>query len=158
VGHDKHALSLVRRAAFSRAEYSPRRFVTKFFQFSNDFSESKADVPLDILEEAELWSKNANAACDVGPKMSWVVCSKSLPGCTEWLAGVASRKNVHLISKLFPWEGFKIRPYRCWVHESRFHFCNQVRNGEGFDLTKSDCAHSWEDSFKSKLNAAVSGT
>jgi hypothetical protein len=28
VGHDEHALSLVRCADFSRAEYSPRRFVT----------------------------------------------------------------------------------------------------------------------------------
>jgi hypothetical protein len=80
VGHDEHSFALVRRAAFSRTEYSPRRFVTKFFQFSNDLSQSKADVPLDILEEAELWAKKSNAACDVGPKMSWVVCSKSLPG------------------------------------------------------------------------------
>jgi hypothetical protein len=138
VGHDKHSLSLVRRANFSRAEYSPRRFVTKFFQFSNDFSQSKADVSFDIFEEAELWSKNANALCDVRPEMSGVVCSKSLSGCAEWLAGVTSRKNVHLISKLCPWEGFKIRPYRCWVHESRFHFCNQVCDGKGFDLTKSN--------------------
>jgi hypothetical protein len=155
---NKDSFSLVTRAAFSRAEYSPRRFVTKLFQFSNDFSESKADVSFDVLEEAELWSKNANAACDVGPKMSFVFCSKSLPGCTEWLAWVTASEDVHASRKLCPWEGFKIRPYRCWVHESRFHFCNQVRNGEGFDLTKSDCAHSWEDSFKSKLNAAVSGT
>jgi hypothetical protein len=158
VGQDKNPLALVRRTALSRAEYSPRRFVTKFFQFSNDFSQSKGNVSFHVLEETELWSKKSNAACDVGPKMSWIVCSKSLSGCAEWLAWVASRKNVHLISKLFPWEGLKIRPYRCWVHESRFHFCNQVRNCEGFDLTKSDCAHSWEDSFKSKLNASVSGT
>jgi hypothetical protein len=148
----------VRRANFSRAKYSPRRFVTKLFQFSNDFSESKTDVSFDVLEEADSWLQNPNSVCNVGPKMSWVVCSKSLPGCTEWLAGVASRKNVHLISKLFPWEGFKIRPDRCWVHESRFHFCDQVRNGEGFDLTNSNCAQSWDDSFKSKFNASVSGT
>jgi hypothetical protein len=158
VGQDKHPLALVRRTAFSRAEYAPRRFVTKFFQFSNDFSESKADVPLDILKEAELWSKKSNAACDVGPKMSWVVCSKSLPGCTEWLAGVAASEDVHAVTKLCPWEGFKIRPYRCWVHESRFHFCDQIRDGEGFDLTKSDCAQSWEDSCKPKFNPSISCT
>jgi hypothetical protein len=52
VGHDKDPLSLVRRTAFSRAEYSPRRFVTKFFQFSNDFSKSKANMSFDILKEA----------------------------------------------------------------------------------------------------------
>jgi hypothetical protein len=138
VGHDKHSLSLVRRANFSRAEYSPRRFVTKFFQFSNDFSQSKADVSFDIFEEAELWSKNANALCDVRPEMSGVVCSFSKSGCTEWLAGVTSSEEVHAFRKLCPWEGFKIRPDRCRVHKSRFHFCDQVRNGEGFDLTKSN--------------------
>jgi hypothetical protein len=138
VGQDENSLALVRRAAFSRAEYAPRRSVTKFFQFSNDFSESKADVSFDILEEAELWSKKSNAACDVGPKMSWVVCSGSFSCCTKWLTRVAARENVHAVTKLFPWEGLKIRPNRCWVHESRFHFCNQVRNCEGFDLTKSD--------------------
>jgi hypothetical protein len=132
--------------------------ITKLFQFSNDFSESEADVSLDILEEAELWSKNANAACDVGPKMSWVVGAAPQAGCTEGLAGVASSEDVHAVTKLFPWEGFKIRPDRCRVHESRFHFCDQVRASESFDLTKSDCAQIWEDSFKSKFNAAVSGT
>jgi hypothetical protein len=102
VGHDKHSLSLVRRANFSRAEYSPRRLVTKAFQICNDFSESKADMSFDIFKEAELWAKKSNAACDVGPKMSWVVCSKSLPGCTKWLAWVAARENVHQPRKLCP--------------------------------------------------------
>jgi hypothetical protein len=74
---DKHSFALVTRAAFSRAEYSKRRFVTKAFQLCNDFSESKADVSLDILEEAYSGAQKANSACDVGPKMSWVVGSKS---------------------------------------------------------------------------------
>jgi hypothetical protein len=121
VGQDENPLSLVRRAAFSRAEYSPRRFVTKFFQFSNDFSESKADVPLDILEEAELWSKKSNAACDVGPKMSWVVCSKSLPSCAEWLAGVAARENVHHPRKLCPRKRLEIAPDRSRIKLPAFH-------------------------------------
>jgi len=108
-------------AALSRAKYAPRRFVTKFFQFRNDFSESKANVSFDVLEEAELWSKKANAACDVGPKMSWVVCSKSLPGCTEWLAGVASRKDIHHSRKLLPREGFEIAPDRSRIKLPAFH-------------------------------------
>jgi hypothetical protein len=158
VGHDKHSFSLVRRAAFSRAKYSPRRFVTKAFQVCNDLSESKANVSFHVLKETELWSKKSNAACDVGPKMSWVVCSFSESGCTKWLTRVATSKNVHAVTKLCPWEGLKIRPYRCWVHESRFHFSDQVRNGEGFDLTKSDAAQIWDCSFKSNFDAAISGT
>ena len=158
VGQDEDPLSLVRCADFRRAEYSPRRCVTKLFQLSNDFSEAETDVSLDVLEEADSGAKKSNAVCDVGPEMSWVFCSEPLSGCAEWLAGIASSKDVHAVTKLCPREGFKIRPNRCWVHESRFHFCNQVRAGEGFDLTKSDCAQSWEDSFESKFNAAVSGT
>jgi hypothetical protein len=158
VGQDKHSLSLVRRTAFSRREYSPRRFVTKFFQLSNDFSESKADVSFDVFKEADSGLENANSTCDVGPQVSWVFCSESLSGCAEWLAGITSSEDVHAATKLCPREGFKIRPDRCWVHESRFHFCDQVRAGEGFDLTKSDCAQSWEHSFESKFNAAISGT
>ena len=144
--------------AFSRAEYSPRRRVTKLFQIANDCGESQRDVSLDVLEEAHSGPKKSNAGCDVWPQMSWVFGSKSLPGCAEGLAGITSSEDVHAVTKLCPWEGLKIRPDRCRVHESRFHFSDQVRAGEGFDLTKSDCAQSWEDSFESKLNAAISGT
>jgi hypothetical protein len=115
-------------------------------------------VSLDVLEETGSGLENANSACDVGPKMSWVFGSEALSGTTERLAGITSSEDVHAVTKAFPREGFKIRPDRCRVHESRFHFSNQVRAGEGFDLTKSDCAQSWEDSLKSKLNAAISGT
>jgi len=108
------------------------------FQLSNDLSESKADVSFDVFKEAELGSKKPNSACDERPKMSWVFCAKSLSCCAEWLAGITSSKDVHFARKLCPREGFKIRPNRCWLHESRFHFSNQVRAGEGFDLTKSD--------------------
>jgi hypothetical protein len=121
VGQDKYSFSLVRRAAFSRAKYSPRRFVTKAFQVCNDFSESKGNVSFNILEEAELWSKKSNAACDVGPKMSWVVCSGSLAGCTEWLTGVTSREDVHHASKAFPREGLEIAPDRSRIKLPAFH-------------------------------------
>jgi hypothetical protein len=156
VGHNENSFSLVRCADFTRAEYSPRRRVTNLFQFSNDFTESEADMSFDILEEAELGSENPNSVCDKWPEVSWVVSSESFTGCAEGLAGVASSEDVHAVSKRCPREGLKIRPNRCWVHESRFHFADQVRNSEGLDLTKSDAAQSWDDSLKSKLKAAVS--
>ena len=77
VGHDEHPLSLVRCANFSRAEYAPRRAVTESFQFCNDFSQSKRDVSLDVLEEAESWSQNANAICNGRPEVSLVVGAES---------------------------------------------------------------------------------
>jgi hypothetical protein len=115
-------------------------------------------VSFDILKEAELGSQNPNSVCDERPEVPRVFCAEALSGCAEWLAGIAPSEDVHAVTKLCPWEGFKIRPDRCCVHESRFHFADQVRAGEGFDLTKSDRAQISDNSVQSKLNAAVSGT
>jgi hypothetical protein len=158
VGQDEDPFASVGSPDFARAKYSPRRCVTKAFQFFDNFSESKADVAVDVFKETELGAQKSNSICDKGPEMSGIFRSKSISGGAEWLAGVAPSKDVHAVTKVFPWEGFKIRPNRCWVHVSRFHFSDQVGTREGFDLTKSDCAQSWEDSFKSKFNAAVSST
>jgi hypothetical protein len=115
-------------------------------------------MSFDILKEAELGSQNPNSVCDKRPEVAGVVGAESLSGCAEWLAGIAPSEDVHAVTKLCPWEGFKIRPDRCCVHESRFHFCDQVRAGEGFDLTKSDRAQISDNSVESQLNTAVSGT
>jgi hypothetical protein len=128
------------------------------FQLSNDLSESEGDVAFDIFKEANAGLKKSNSVCDKWPEVARVVCAEALSGCAEWLAGIAPSEDVHAATKLCPWEGFKIRPDRCWVHESRFHFCDQVRAGETFDLTKSDRAQISDNSVESKLNAAVSGT
>jgi hypothetical protein len=95
--------------------------ITQFFQIADDAGESQRDVSFDVLEKAELWSKKSNAACDVGPKMSWVVCSKSLPGCTEWLTRVAAREDVHQSRKLFPREGLEVAPDRSRIKLPAFH-------------------------------------
>ena len=148
----------MRRPDFTRAEYSPRRLVTNLFQLSNDLSESEADVSFDIFKEAEAGAKKSNSVCDVGPEVPGVIGAESFTGCAEWLAGIAPSEDVHAVTKLCPWEGLKIRPDRCCVHESRLHFADQVRAAEGFDLTKSDRAQISDNSVESKLNAAVSGT
>jgi hypothetical protein len=114
-------------------------------------------VSLDILEEAQGWLENPNSVCDVRPEVSGVILAESLPGRGERLTRIPAREDVHLSSKAFPREGFKIRPDRCWVQDSRFHFRDQIRAGKGFDLTKSDCAEIWDCSFKSEINASVSG-
>jgi hypothetical protein len=111
-----------------------------------------------ILKEAESGSQNPNSVCDKWPEVARVVCAEALSGCAEGLAGIAPSEDVHAVTKLCPWEGFKIRPDRSAVHESRFHFCDQIRAAEGFDLTKSDRAQISDNSVQSKLNAAVSGT
>jgi hypothetical protein len=113
-------------------------------------------MSFDIFKEAHSGANNSNCSGDVGPQVSWVFGSKSLPCCAEGLTRITCHKDVHAISKGFAWEGFNIRPDRCCIHESRFHFSNQVRAGEGFDLTISDNAQAWDCSFKSEMNASVS--
>jgi hypothetical protein len=115
-------------------------------------------MSFDVFKEAELRLEKSNTVCDIGPEVARIVFASTLPGCAEWLAGVATSEDVHAISKCFPREGLKIRPDRCWVQESRFHFCNQVRDSECFDLRVSDCPHIWDNSLESEINASVSGT
>jgi hypothetical protein len=95
-------------------------------------------MSFDVLKEADPGSEKSNTICNPRPEVPRVLLSFALPGCTEWLAWVASSEDVHSVAKRCPREGLKIRPDRCWVHESRFHFADQIRNCEGFDLTKSD--------------------
>jgi len=97
---DEDPLALVRCADFTRREYSPRNLVTKAFQFANDISESKANVSFDVLKEADSGTHGNNSGCDKWPEMSWIFCPESFPCCTEWLAGITSREDVHAVTKL----------------------------------------------------------
>ena len=81
VGQDEDPLALVRRADFTRREYSPRRRVTDCSQLSNDFAESEGDVSFDILEETESRANNSNCSCDVRPEVPGVFGSETLACC-----------------------------------------------------------------------------
>jgi hypothetical protein len=113
-------------------------------------------VSFDVFKEAESRSKKANSVCNEWPEVAGIVCAETLPGGTKRLAGVTAREDIHSVTKRSPREGFKIRPDRCAVQESRFHFSDQVRGGESFDLRKSDCAQIWDCSSESEINASVS--
>ena len=156
-GENENSLALVRGADFRRAEYSPRHFVTHFFQVADDCGESQRDVSFDVLEEAQSWFTKSNTICDPGPEVSGVFFSFSLPGRGERLAGEAPREDVHQSVKLSEVEALDIRPNRSWVQESRFHFRDQVRDGESFDLTVSDCAQTSDNSAESETNSTVPG-
>jgi hypothetical protein len=157
VGHDEHPLSLVRRADFSRAEYSPRRLVTKFFQVADDCGESKRYVALDVLKEASPGSHSGNSISDVGPKVPWVVGAESLSCGTEWLARVAAREYVHQSAKLSPRETLEIAPDRSRIKLPAFHSRKKDFDGCGFDLRISDREQALaNDSSESEVDAAIS--
>jgi hypothetical protein len=111
----------MRRAAFSRAKYSPRDLITQLFQIADDAGESQRDVSLDILEEAKPGSHSLNSIPDVGPEVSWIVCSGSFACAAEWLTRVAAREDVHHSVKTLPWKGFEIAPDRSRIKLPAFH-------------------------------------
>jgi hypothetical protein len=115
-------------------------------------------MSFDVLKETEVGAHVRDAASDPRPEVPRVVLAESLPGGTEWLAWIAATEYAHDSVKSAVWEGFKIRPDRSRVQQSRFHFLDQVRAGIGFDLTKSDCAQASDSSLESEINASVSGT
>jgi len=158
VGQDEHPFSLVRRADFTRREYSPRALITNAFQFSNDFAESEADVSFDIFKEAESWPKKSNSVCNPRPEVSWIVFTCSLACGREWLTRVSCNEDVHQSVKRSVWEGFKIAPYRCDIQESFFHLTDEIGLSEPLKLTICDGPQSLaKDVFESKSNAAISG-
>jgi hypothetical protein len=115
-------------------------------------------MSLDVFKETPFWSHCSNSICDEGPEVAGIICAEPFAGGAEGLTGIASREDVHLSVKAGVWEGFNIRPDRCRVQVSRFHLCDQVRAGEGFDLAKSDCSQARDCSFESEINASISGT
>jgi hypothetical protein len=156
VGKDIDSLSLMRRADFSRAEYSKRRCKIKAFQVLDDFAESEADVSFDVFKEASNRSYCFDMFSDVWPEVAGVIFSGALSCRAERLAWISSSEDVNSVSKQLCWEGFKVRPNRCRSQETRFHLRNQVGSGEGFDLHISERSSCNPCKLKSSLDASVS--
>jgi hypothetical protein len=51
VGHNEHSFALVRRTAFSRAEYAPRRSITHSCQVFDDVGQPQRDMSFDVFKE-----------------------------------------------------------------------------------------------------------
>jgi hypothetical protein len=116
------------------------------------------EYAINIFEEAELGLHEGDLPDEERPEVAGVFISETLAGCGKSLAGKPACKDAHFAAKRESREGFKIRPDRCRVQESRFHFCDQIRGCEGFDLTKSDDAQIWDCSTKSEMDACVACT
>lgn len=113
-------------------------------------------MSFDVFEKAHIGQSDPDSSEDEGPEVSGIVGAEAQSGGAEGLAGIASSEEAYATAKLFPREGFKIRPNRSVVQESRFHFRNQVCDGKSFDLAVSDGAQIWDNSAKSEINAPVS--
>jgi len=81
----------VGRANFARTKYSPRSFVTLFFQILEDSLESEADMAFDVLKEYPSRTHDADVVEDEGPEVPRIVCSSALAGGAEGLARVSAK-------------------------------------------------------------------
>ena len=158
VAQDEDSLSAMRSANFFRAEYSPRRLITIVFQIADDCGESKRDMPFDVFKKTSSRSNCLDMSPDKGPQVSRVVGSFSVAGSGERLARITASDELNAVSKEVRWEGFKIRVNRCGTQFTRFHLCNQVCNGEGFDLHITHDAMSKPGKVKSSFDSSVAGT
>ena len=125
---------------FRRAENSPRRFVTNFFQVADDCGESHRDVSIDILKETLARSHDSNSFFDPRPEVSGVVFAESVTGGGKWLAWITAAEDTHSVTKEFPREGFKVRVDRADIQLSFFNAAEKDRDREGFPFTVSDCS------------------
>ena len=91
---DEDSLASVWCADFLRRKQSERTAVTASRQVLKDAIEAERHVPRDVLEEDSSGSKSSDELKDRWPQMTRVVFSHSLPGVTEWLAGVAAGDPV----------------------------------------------------------------
>jgi hypothetical protein len=57
-------------------------------------------MSLDVFKETATWSHCSNSGCDKRPEVSWIFGAESLAGCTEGLARVAAREDIHAAVKL----------------------------------------------------------
>tara|TARA_R110000851_G_scaffold35978_3_gene94253 strand:+ start:695 stop:1108 length:414 start_codon:yes stop_codon:yes gene_type:complete len=114
--------------------------------------------PLDVFEEDKSWLNSSYCIFYVWEKVSWVFIAFPVSRLREGLAGETAAQNICSFWNALQWQGFKIRPNRCRIHFSRFHFRNQVRDCVGFDLANKDSSQSWQASFKSDIDPSVSST
>ena len=94
MGQDEDAQPLVRRADFCRREQTRRRRVAHAPKLSQDGFKAEGDVTGDVFEKDPLWAALDDDACDVWPEVPRVVCTGTLSGRAEGLAGISSEDDV----------------------------------------------------------------
>jgi hypothetical protein len=151
VGHDEDSFPTMVRADFLRAEYSARNPVTQRFQVAADRPQPLGNMALDVLEKTAERTHDLDAAPDRRPEPARVFGPEPFPGVGFALARIGSDEKCDAISEEFAGESAAIRPVRCRVQASRFHFRDHICGCVGFDLTKSDEAQAWDNASEPEM-------
>ena len=102
----------MRRADFCRREQTRRRRVAHCPKLSQDGFKAEGDVTGDVFEKDPLWAALDDDACDVWPEVPRVVCTGTLSGRAEGLAGISSEDDVEGAAKGLGIEAAQIVPDR----------------------------------------------
>jgi hypothetical protein len=166
VGQEEDAITSVRRADVSRAEYEPLRIEPEAGQRPENLAEScpaiDAEEPSDVLEEEPLRSALAEDSLDVGPQPPLVSAAESLAGDAVALTGDSRNDEIHRSAQLPAVETGKVRPDRRGSQGALFHARRQDCGGIAFPLHVHDGAmrstQSGDGSCDAEIQSAGSRT
>lgn len=99
MGQDEDPEPLVRRADFCRTEQTRRRRVAHIPKLSRDGFEAKGDMPIDVFEEDPLGGTFPDDPGDLRPKVPGIICTATLSGGAEGLAGISGQDDVEGAAK-----------------------------------------------------------
>ena len=94
MGQDEDAQPLVRRADFCRAEQTRRRRVAHAPKLSQHGFKAEGDVARDVFEKDPLGAAFGDDAGDLWPEVARIVCTGTLSGGAEGLAGISGEDDV----------------------------------------------------------------
>ena len=113
MGQDEDAQPLVRRANFCRAEQTRRRRVAQTPKLSQDGFKAEGDVAGYVFEKDPFGATFGDDAGDLGPEVPRIVCTGTLSGRAEGLAGISGEDDVEDTAKGPGVEAAEIIPDRC---------------------------------------------
>lgn len=146
------------RADLRRREKSDLDRVTKSAKVSPyALGAAAGEHAADVLDEDEPGPGLDDDAPCRAPEIALVFLGKALAGEAVRLARDAANEAVNAATPCAAVEGSGIAPDRSFIHETRSHRCDQVRDGEGFPLHHADRASAWHCQSDAEVEPAASG-
>jgi hypothetical protein len=158
VGQHEDALSSVRSAGVGRGDHSPFRIEPQRGKVSDDGVESQPNVACDVLEADERRGALVDDPPDLGPQVSLVLVSESLPSDGEGLTRVARRDEIHDSTPRAAVEGSEVVEDRRRIQGRLFHPGHKDGRSEGVPLDDTHKSQPGEGGAESKLEPADPGT
>ena len=160
-GDEEPALSLVGGAHVGRSEQAVLRVEPHLGQVGEDFVEGRAaargEEARDVFEEGVRASQLLENSSKTGPDPSFVGDAVALAGEGVRLTWEPRNEEIHRSTPGSRVESEEIRPERCRIQPSFFHFPYQDFAGVSFPLAVQNRASAWNRQSDSVIEPAESG-